>query len=507
MKLLVASCLFTANPVVSRVYKAPRHCGWDCIFFSNSRTVGQIAARAGWQYHPLYAPSTGSELTYALASKQVKFLGFLGDQFTREESCFGSYTHVIYHDHKILLAAEHVRALLALMEANPDKQIFNFQTPRQKDSLFAEVAAAQHQHRYLENMGSTLQFIGDLLMSDSATSKDCITRTGVLAYRVTPEVRYVTRIIQSACSTFQQPECQILWSLMTQRHRDLIHTETWDTPAWNPPLWQAPETSRPDLSHGVEGLEEIALHSGEKIITFSDDLITTQIRRWGGHTRPEYAFATSRLKPGSRVFDLGAHIGTFTLAAARAVHSRGLVLAVEGNPTIYRLLRDNLNACGSAIGINCYVGSGKESVGIDDTAAALVSGNSMATKAVLVATEDPEGSPIAKTRSVDELVALFFAPDLIKLDLEGREGKAIMTSSFIKDSRPDLYFEVCDEHQRHFGGSVRELMNYLVALGYRFFTNIGERNAAHDVYVCGEVESPANYSEFWDVYCSTVPFE
>jgi FkbM family methyltransferase len=503
MKVLVVSCLFTEAPVRAKVYKAPRDSDWECIFFSNSRVIGEIATRAGWTYCPLSATAAADDLRNSLASKQVKFLRFLESFDPSLEEAFKAYTHIIYHDHKVLMTTEHVRCLLVLMQAHPNKHIFNFETPRHKDSVFTEVAVAQQQSRYLENMGPTLDFIGDSLLSGAALAKDRITRTTVLAYRVTLEVQQLTRTIYDACHTFQQPECQIFWSVLTQRNRDLVHTEPWENPAWTAPTWKAPEQARQEWSFGADGLEEIELHSGERIITYADDLITEQIRRWGGHTRPEYAFATARLRAASRVFDLGAHIGTFTLAAARAVTPRGLLLAVEGNPAIYRILRDNLSACSSSISINCYVGSGEESVRTDASSSALLHGNSMGTKAVLTEAAAADLYPSVKTRSVDELVDFFFAPDLIKLDLEGLESRTIMSSAFIRDRTPDLYLEVCDEHQRHYGSSVDALIDYLAALGYRFFTNIGERNASHDSYVCSEVASPKDYKAFWDVYCST----
>jgi hypothetical protein len=126
----------------------------------------------------------------------------------------------------------------------------------------------------------------------------------------------------------------------------------------------------------------------------------------------------------------------------------------------------------------------------------------MGTKAVLAGPAHPAPGPTAKAWSLDELAETFFAPNLIKLDLEGLEGRTIMGSHFIRQKRPDLYFEVCDEHQRHFGCSVSELMRHLAELGYKFSANVGERNAAHENFICSDVIDPGNYKTFWDVYCS-----
>ena len=53
------------------------------------------------------------------------------------------------------------------------------------------------------------------------------------------------------------------------------------------------------------------------IKTFKNDLITDQIIKFGNHTRPEFAFATSIISDNFNIFDLGAHIGTFTLTVIK----------------------------------------------------------------------------------------------------------------------------------------------------------------------------------------------
>jgi tRNA A58 N-methylase Trm61 len=47
-------------------------------------------------------------------------------------------------------------------------------------------------------------------------------------------------------------------------------------------------------------------------------------------------------KPGEIVIDVGAHIGYYTLKAARAVGTKGKVIAIEPNPENFHLLRNNV---------------------------------------------------------------------------------------------------------------------------------------------------------------------
>ena len=68
-----------------------------------------------------------------------------------------------------------------------------------------------------------------------------------------------------------------------------------------------------------------------KLKCYANDLITKQIQQFGNHTRPEFAFATSLILKDFKIFDLGAHIGTFTLSALKKIDSNSKVLCVEGN--------------------------------------------------------------------------------------------------------------------------------------------------------------------------------
>lgn len=49
------------------------------------------------------------------------------------------------------------------------------------------------------------------------------------------------------------------------------------------------------------------------------------------------------LKKGDVVFDVGAHIGSFTLKAARLVQEDGLVVAMEPELENYKILKENIN--------------------------------------------------------------------------------------------------------------------------------------------------------------------
>ena len=95
-----------------------------------------------------------------------------------------------------------------------------------------------------------------------------------------------------------------------------------------------------------------------KLKCYANDLITKQIQQFGNHTRPEFAFATSVIRKDFKIFDLGAHIGTFTLSALKKIDSNPKVLCVEGNKKNYDLLCENTNTNHNVLNLNKFVGHG-----------------------------------------------------------------------------------------------------------------------------------------------------
>src|SRR5512144_3024896 len=54
-------------------------------------------------------------------------------------------------------------------------------------------------------------------------------------------------------------------------------------------------------------------------------------------------FLEANLKPGDAFIDVGAHVGYFTLLAARLVTEAGIVLSIEPNPAALEQLRQNVD--------------------------------------------------------------------------------------------------------------------------------------------------------------------
>lgn len=231
------------------------------------------------------------------------------------------------------------------------------------------------------------------------------------------------------------------------------------------------------------------------IEAYDSDLITDQIIAYGNHTRPEFAFATCLLDYKDNVFDIGAHIGTFSLAAQQKQAYQGNLLAVEGNFETFKILERNLARFERAETkvLNAFVGGDGEYI------YHLPEGNTGAGR--LSEAPRTNNSRVLPVVSLDELAERFFIPTFIKLDIEGFEYKALSGSRLVINTKPIVYMEVNENLLMENGASLVEVDHFFREIGYRFFTNIGARNASHDIFRIEELHSLYEYRPFFDVAC------
>jgi FkbM family methyltransferase len=176
------------------------------------------------------------------------------------------------------------------------------------------------------------------------------------------------------------------------------------------------------------------------------------------HTRTLFEDA---VKPGMRVLDIGAHIGYFTLLAARAVGPTGRVYSFEPDPDNYRFLCHNValngmegvvttvpKAVADTSGIRPFVADTKHSV----VSSFLREGRSDSAMPVECTTVDDflDGREI----------------DVVKLDVEGAELEALrgMRRTLTETSQVAMFVECNPTALASAGASVRELLDELDAL-------------------------------------------
>src|SRR5262245_5639961 len=72
------------------------------------------------------------------------------------------------------------------------------------------------------------------------------------------------------------------------------------------------------------------------------DQTCTLLYYGGRHELAEMAFMQRYLRPGDRVLDVGAHVGFYSLLAAKLVGLTGHIDAIEGDPKSAARLAENL---------------------------------------------------------------------------------------------------------------------------------------------------------------------
>lgn len=214
------------------------------------------------------------------------------------------------------------------------------------------------------------------------------------------------------------------------------------------------------------------------------DLITQHIQTYGAHTRTDLAFLLSVVAPGDDVFDLGAHVGSFAVPLARKTGPTGRVLAVEGNPDSYALLRRNLALSGGPArceAINAVVAS-------DRTLFRLIE-NARNSGASYFEPGSDQDRGAAAGRPLGDLVRAYFTPRVVKLDIEGFEYAVLSTLPLAEIGNPILFAEVSGAHSTRAGSRPEDLERLLRDQGYRCFWNRKKSHAHDDVFSVIEIRA------------------
>jgi FkbM family methyltransferase len=246
------------------------------------------------------------------------------------------------------------------------------------------------------------------------------------------------------------------------------------------------------VSHGRNLIEVDSIFG--RIEAFEDDLVTDQIVAFGAHTRPELAFLLTFVDAGDGVFDLGAHIGSFAIPLAQKVGPGGRIVVVEGLPETFVVLERNLRRSvpqATASLVNALIASAGQRY-----AAQTPQGNTGAN--FFSPAAGGEGVAVPAT-TLDALCHAHFFPRVVKIDLEGFEAFALEGGRELLARRPIIYAEIADQLLRRTGASVAQLDGLLQGHGYRYFRNVGDRNAAHDNYLVAELPNLAAGGDFFDV--------
>lgn len=159
----------------------------------------------------------------------------------------------------------------------------------------------------------------------------------------------------------------------------------------------------------------------------------------------------SLIKPGMVVADVGAHIGIFTLEAARLLAGRGQVYSFEPTPRTFAILRDNVQ-------VNGFLESGivvLRKAAVSDTQALATLGVYPENSGhnTLFPGSDCPASVEVQTTTLDEALATETHVDVVKIDAEGAEPLILRGMDRIIGSNPEIriLMEFAPVHLRRAG--------------------------------------------------------
>jgi FkbM family methyltransferase len=201
------------------------------------------------------------------------------------------------------------------------------------------------------------------------------------------------------------------------------------------------------------------------------DLVAQHLLLTGRWEPDTWRIVQDYLPVGGTFVDVGAHIGYYTLKAARRVGPAGRVVAVEPNPAILEELRENLAQSGASRVVSV------EPVACADRRSKVdlfVSPRSNTGTASLSRENASQAGDVTGRVSVDALPLDDIVErldlsrvDVVKMDIEGAELLALRGATrTLARLRPVLVLEVMDRQLRNMGASEQELVAHLRDAGY-----------------------------------------
>lgn len=192
----------------------------------------------------------------------------------------------------------------------------------------------------------------------------------------------------------------------------------------------------------------------------SDLVVSTSITLYGEWAEHEIREAYNFIPTGATVLDVGAFIGTHTLAFAAKVGESGKVLAFEPRPEVFDYLNENINLNSLQDIVKVFnKGIGSESREIKVSKLNLDNSSNFGGLSLIDESNRNSDDVIVKIDSIDSLVLEHV--DFIKIDVEGMEVDVIRgAADTIERCRPIIFAE-CNTYE-----SGLELFKLAASLNY-----------------------------------------
>lgn len=157
--------------------------------------------------------------------------------------------------------------------------------------------------------------------------------------------------------------------------------------------------------------------------------------------------ASTYVKPGMSVWDVGANVGLFSFAAAALAGPKGSVLAFEPDRWLLRLLERStkVNGCRADVELLSAAVSNADGLATFYIARRSRSTNFMQGFGTSQ-TGGTRGSVLVPTISLDTVLNHRQPPDFVKIDVEGAEALVLQGAGRVLDRRPLVFCEVAGEN-------------------------------------------------------------
>jgi FkbM family methyltransferase len=172
------------------------------------------------------------------------------------------------------------------------------------------------------------------------------------------------------------------------------------------------------------------------------------------------------VKPGMVVLDIGAHIGLYTLQAARLLRGAGKVYSFEPTPRTFELLKDNIQ-------VNGFLESGivvlKRAAVADKAGTASFSVYATNSGHNSLFAGEAEGSPVVvETVAGDDELAGEASVDVVKIDVEGAEPLVLrgLAKTIERNPRIRIFMEFAPVHLRRGGIDPGSFLEEIQAMNF-----------------------------------------
>ena len=229
----------------------------------------------------------------------------------------------------------------------------------------------------------------------------------------------------------------------------------------------------------------------DTIIALVPEHVSCQIIRYGFFEEGLTRMMLEVLKPGMVFFDVGAHIGYYTVLACHIVGEKGTVHAFEPTPRTFEILRRNAKDKRNVILNNIAVSSSREMMKFRYYGPKYFAFNSAKSPRI----SNSVGRRLRSNEIVIEATSLDAyimergsRPDFLKIDVESSEWDVLQGAQHVLTKiRPVVSLEVGDFGINGVAPS-RDLVRYLLEYGYR-------------VYEYGSPNEPLVKHEVKENYC------